>query len=118
MQNQLTNLIDLMTKFVNSNSASTSSLVALSSNIISNPRGDLKAITTRSGVSYDGPQILPPLSFLPKVVEDESEATKDTVNPTNNRNTKDVQPQVVQSESPVLTSKPVTSPISEPAIAL
>nr|GEY09572.1 DNA-directed DNA polymerase [Tanacetum cinerariifolium] len=38
------------------------------------------------------------------------EATKDTVNPTNNRNTKDVQPQAVQLESPVL--------ISEPAIAL
>nr|GEY10532.1 reverse transcriptase domain-containing protein [Tanacetum cinerariifolium] len=51
------------------------------------------------------------------VVENESEATKDTVKPTNNESTKDVQPQVVQSESPVLTSKPVTSPISEPVIA-
>nr|GEY66115.1 reverse transcriptase domain-containing protein [Tanacetum cinerariifolium] len=38
------------------------------------------------------------------------------MNPTNNGNTKDDQPQAVQSESPVLTSKPVTSPISEPAI--
>nr|GEV83121.1 reverse transcriptase domain-containing protein [Tanacetum cinerariifolium] len=46
------------------------------------------------------------------------EATKDTVNPTNNRNTEDVQPQAVQSESPVLISKPVTSLISKPAIAL
>nr|GEY08344.1 reverse transcriptase domain-containing protein [Tanacetum cinerariifolium] len=45
------------------------------------------------------------------------EATKDTVNPTNNGNTKDVQPQAVQSKSPVLISKPVTFPISEPAIA-
>nr|GEZ60824.1 reverse transcriptase domain-containing protein [Tanacetum cinerariifolium] len=61
-----------------------------------------RAITTRSGVSYDGPQIPPP------VVENEPEATKDTVNPTNNGNTEDVQPQAVQS-------KPVTS---EPAIAL
>nr|GFA83349.1 reverse transcriptase domain-containing protein [Tanacetum cinerariifolium] len=49
--------------------------------------------------------------------EDEPEATKDKVNPTNNRSTKDVQPPVVQSESPVLTSKPITSPISEPVIA-
>nr|GEW70352.1 reverse transcriptase domain-containing protein [Tanacetum cinerariifolium] len=39
---------------------------------------------------------------------------KDTVNPTNNENTKDVKPQVVQSEP---TSKPVTFPISEPVIA-
>nr|GEW55116.1 reverse transcriptase domain-containing protein [Tanacetum cinerariifolium] len=117
MQNQLTNLTDLLTKFVNSNSASTLSSGTLPSNTIANPRSDLKAITTRSGVSYDGPQIPPSTSFLPKVVENEPEATKDIVNPTNNKNTKDVQPQVVQSKSPILTSKPVTSPISEPVIA-
>nr|GEY11096.1 hypothetical protein [Tanacetum cinerariifolium] len=51
------------------------------------------------------------------VVENKPEATKDIVNPTNNRSIEDVQPQVVQSESPVLTSMPVTSPISEPVIA-
>nr|GEW66861.1 reverse transcriptase domain-containing protein [Tanacetum cinerariifolium] len=45
---------------------------------IANSRSDLKAITTRSGVSYDGPQIPPPPSFLPKLVENEQEATKDT----------------------------------------
>nr|GEZ30381.1 reverse transcriptase domain-containing protein [Tanacetum cinerariifolium] len=102
-------------QFVNSNSASTSSSGTLPSNTIANPKSDLKAITTRSGVSYDGPQILPSTSFLPKVVEDEPEATKCTVNPTNNESTEDVLPQVVQSES---TSELVTSPISEPVIAL
>nr|GEZ65709.1 reverse transcriptase domain-containing protein [Tanacetum cinerariifolium] len=69
------------------------------------------------GVSYDGPQILPSTSFLPKVVENKLEVTKDTVNPTYNRSTEDVQPQVVQSESPVLTSKAITSLISEPVIS-
>nr|GEZ57044.1 reverse transcriptase domain-containing protein [Tanacetum cinerariifolium]GEZ77965.1 reverse transcriptase domain-containing protein [Tanacetum cinerariifolium] len=118
MQNQLTNLTDLITKFVNYNSASTSSSITLLSNIIANSRSDLKAITTLSGVIYGGPQILPSTFFLSKVVENEPEVTKDTVNPTNNGSTEDVQPQEVQSESPVLTSKPVTSPISEPAIAL
>nr|GEV01098.1 DNA-directed DNA polymerase [Tanacetum cinerariifolium] len=39
------------------------------SNTIANPRGDLKAITTQSGVSYDGPPIPPPTSSLPKVVK-------------------------------------------------
>nr|GEZ85551.1 hypothetical protein [Tanacetum cinerariifolium] len=117
MQNQLTNLNNLITKFVNSNSASNSSSGTLLSNTIANPKIDLKAITTRSGVSYDGPQIPPPPSSLPKVVENEQETTKDMVNPTNNGNTKDVQPQAVQSKSSVLTSKPVTSPISEPVIA-
>nr|GEW38984.1 reverse transcriptase domain-containing protein [Tanacetum cinerariifolium] len=117
MQNQLTNLTDSITKFVNSNSASTSSTGTLPSNTITNLRSDLKAITTRSGVSYNGPQFPPPTSFLPKVVENKPEATKDTVNPTNNGSTEDVQPLVVQSKSPVLTSKPVTSPIFKPAIA-
>ncbi|GKE10300.1 reverse transcriptase domain-containing protein, partial [Tanacetum coccineum] len=36
------------------------------------------AITTRSGVAYDGPTILPTSSSLPKVVECEIEVTKDT----------------------------------------
>nr|GEU79360.1 DNA-directed DNA polymerase [Tanacetum cinerariifolium] len=49
--------------------------------------------------------------------ENEPEATKDTVNPTNNGSTEDVQPQAIQSESSILTSKPVTSLISEPIIA-
>nr|GEX93059.1 reverse transcriptase domain-containing protein [Tanacetum cinerariifolium] len=50
---------------------------------VANPKGDLKAITTRSGVSYDRPSTPPP------VVENEPEATKDTVNPTNNGTTED-----------------------------
>nr|GEY22085.1 reverse transcriptase domain-containing protein [Tanacetum cinerariifolium] len=118
MQNQLTNLTKLLTKFVNSNSASTSSSGTLPSNTISNPRSDLKEITTRSGVSYDGPQILPPPSFLPKVVENEPEATKDIVHPTNNGSTEDVQPLIVQSESPILTFELVNSPIIEPVASL
>nr|GEZ19895.1 reverse transcriptase domain-containing protein [Tanacetum cinerariifolium] len=48
------------------------------------------------------------------MVENKPEATKDTVHPTNNGSTEDVQPQVVQSKSPILTSKPVNSPIFEP----
>nr|GEU70184.1 reverse transcriptase domain-containing protein [Tanacetum cinerariifolium] len=53
----------------------------LPSNTIANLRGDLKAITTRSGVSYDGPHIPPPFSSLTKVVERVPEVTKDTVQP-------------------------------------
>nr|GEW37809.1 hypothetical protein [Tanacetum cinerariifolium] len=72
--------------------ATKDTLGTLPSNTIANPKSDLKAIATRSGVSYDGPQILPPPSSLPKVVENKPEATKDTVNPINNGNTEDVQP--------------------------
>ncbi|GKD77510.1 hypothetical protein Tco_1340131 [Tanacetum coccineum] len=50
---------------------------SLPSNTIANSRGELKAITTRSGISYDGPTIPPTSSPLPKEVEREPEATKD-----------------------------------------
>ncbi|GJW11779.1 hypothetical protein Tco_1577606 [Tanacetum coccineum] len=52
---------------------------SLPSNTIANPRSDLKAITTRSGFSYDGPMIPPTSSHLPKEVERKSEATKDKI---------------------------------------
>nr|GEW06154.1 reverse transcriptase domain-containing protein [Tanacetum cinerariifolium] len=60
-------------------------------------------------------QIRPP-SF-PPVVENEPEATKDIVHPTNNGSTEDVEPHVVQSKSLILTSKPVNSPTIEPVIS-
>nr|GEX88494.1 reverse transcriptase domain-containing protein [Tanacetum cinerariifolium] len=63
---------------------------SLPRNTIANPRGDLKAITTRSGVTYDGPPIPPPISSLPKVVERVPEVTKDTMQPS----TENIQPPV------------------------
>ncbi|GJX24199.1 reverse transcriptase domain-containing protein [Tanacetum coccineum] len=92
MQNQMTNLTEMLTKFMNANSATTSGSGSLPSNTVANPRGDVKAITTRGGVSYDGPQVPPPPSSLPKVVEHEPEVTKDTVHPS----TENIQPPEVQ----------------------
>ncbi|GJT13813.1 hypothetical protein Tco_1217511 [Tanacetum coccineum] len=48
----------------------------LSSNTIPNPKGEMKAITTRSGVAYEGPSI-PTNPSLKKVVERETEKTTD-----------------------------------------
>nr|GEU85473.1 DNA-directed DNA polymerase [Tanacetum cinerariifolium] len=59
-----------------------------------NPRGDLKAITTRSGVAYDGPMVPPTPSPLPKEVERKTEATKDTVQATSLEIDYDVDPRV------------------------
>ncbi|GJR39405.1 reverse transcriptase domain-containing protein [Tanacetum coccineum] len=42
MQNQMANIMDLITKFVNSNTASTSGSGSLPSNTIANPKGDVK----------------------------------------------------------------------------
>ncbi|GJU81737.1 reverse transcriptase domain-containing protein [Tanacetum coccineum] len=46
---------------------------SLPSNNVVNPRGGVKAITTRSGVAYDGPSIPPTPSYLLKEVERETE---------------------------------------------
>ncbi|GKD53522.1 hypothetical protein Tco_1286909 [Tanacetum coccineum] len=67
----------------------------LPSNTITNPKVDLKGITTQSGVAYQGPTIPTNLS-PPKLMERETEVTKGTMLPTNNGSTKDVQPPVVQ----------------------
>ncbi|GJV11237.1 reverse transcriptase domain-containing protein, partial [Tanacetum coccineum] len=105
MQSQMTNITDMLTKFVNSNTASISGLGFIPSNTIANSKGDVKAITTRSGVSYNGPQIPPSISSLPKEMENEPEVTKDTVQPS----TENIQPLVVQTDDqigePVVASK-------------
>ncbi|GKE82423.1 hypothetical protein Tco_1552423, partial [Tanacetum coccineum] len=95
------------------NTASTSGSGTLPSNIVTNPREDLKGITTRSGVAYKGPTITT-TSSPPKVVEQETVVTKDTVPPTNNGSTEDVQPPVVQVENHVPISEPVEAPVSAP----
>ncbi|GJU19100.1 hypothetical protein Tco_1147066 [Tanacetum coccineum] len=85
---------------------------SLPSNTVANPKSDLKTITTRSGVSYQGPTIPTTFSSPPKVMERETEVIKDTVPPTNNGSTKDVQPLVVRPHVP--NSEPVVIPVSAP----
>ncbi|GKE70414.1 hypothetical protein Tco_1528486 [Tanacetum coccineum] len=80
----------------------------LPSNTIANPKGNLKAITTRSGVSYDGPLIHPPFSSSPKVVEREPEVTKDPMQ----LSTKKAQPLDVQTQA--TTFEPINTPKPKP----
>ncbi|GJS85885.1 hypothetical protein Tco_0752426 [Tanacetum coccineum] len=108
----MTNLTGMLSKFVNSNTASTSGSGTLPSNTITNPKVDLKGMTTRSGAL--GPTIPTTTSSPPKVVERKTEVTKDTVPLTNNGSTKDVQPPVVQVQPQVPNSEPVVAPVSAP----
>ncbi|GKE97224.1 reverse transcriptase domain-containing protein, partial [Tanacetum coccineum] len=103
LQNQMTNLTEMLSKFVNSNTASSSNSGSLPSNTVTNPKEDLKGITTRSGTTSS-----------PKVVERRTEVTKDTVFPTNNRITEDVQPPVVPVENQNPVSEPDVAPVSAP----
>nr|GEX81792.1 DNA-directed DNA polymerase [Tanacetum cinerariifolium] len=83
-QKEFQNMMMNFKQNLNNNKASSSS--SLPSNTIPNPRNEAKAITTRSGTSYDGPPIPPP------IVEKEPEATKDTELPS----TENIQPPSVQ----------------------
>ncbi|GJY36454.1 reverse transcriptase domain-containing protein [Tanacetum coccineum] len=64
MSQQNKELKNMMSSFLQMNTAFSSGSGSLPSNTVANPRGDLKAITTQSGISYDGPLIPPPLSLL------------------------------------------------------
>nr|GFA54588.1 hypothetical protein [Tanacetum cinerariifolium] len=79
----------------------------LPGNIITNPKEDLKGITTRSGVAYPRPKSPSPSKQGTKV-------TKDQVQTTSSQSTAPVQPSVIQSESQDPVSKPVVAPVSAP----
>nr|GEY16010.1 reverse transcriptase domain-containing protein [Tanacetum cinerariifolium] len=75
LQTQIANLTDMRFKFVSSNTASSSRSGTLHSNTITNPKEDLKGITTQSGAAYQGP----PIHTQSKVVKQGTEVTKDQV---------------------------------------
>ncbi|GKB14432.1 reverse transcriptase domain-containing protein [Tanacetum coccineum] len=78
-----------------------STLGTLPSNTIPNPKGKIKAITTRSGVAYEGPSI--PTNPSPKkVVERETEETTDKEQTNFQRSTAHIQPPVI----PIPISEP------------
>ncbi|GKB02872.1 DNA-directed DNA polymerase [Tanacetum coccineum] len=85
---------------------------SLPSNTVDNPRGDVKAITARSEVAYNGPTIPPTHSPLLKEVERETEAIKDKVQNTSLGSTAHVQPPVVQDliSKPKVALKPKPKP--------
>ncbi|GJR63463.1 reverse transcriptase domain-containing protein, partial [Tanacetum coccineum] len=103
LQSQMANLTDMLSKFVTANTASTSGSGTLPGNTITNPKEDLKGITTRSGVTIQGP----------KAVNHDAEVTKDTMPPANNGSTEDVQPPVVQ----IQTRNPNPEPNVAPDVA-
>ncbi|GJU25577.1 reverse transcriptase domain-containing protein [Tanacetum coccineum] len=108
-QNNLQNMICGLFQ----NQASTSG--TLPSNTIPNPKGEMKAITTRSGVAYEGPSI--PTNPSPKkVVERETEETTDKEQTNFQGSTAQIPPPVIPIsilEPDVPTTLPKTIPIPE-----
>nr|GEW04998.1 reverse transcriptase domain-containing protein [Tanacetum cinerariifolium] len=64
MSNQSNELKNMMASFLQMNTASTSGSKPLPRNTIANPKGELKALTTRSGIILDGPSVPIPPSFI------------------------------------------------------
>nr|GEW10503.1 reverse transcriptase domain-containing protein [Tanacetum cinerariifolium] len=92
-------MMNFMQNFYNNKPSSSSSLPSIT---IPNPKGEAKAIMTRSGMSYKEPSIPPP-----GVEQQEpTEATTDTELPS----TKDIQPPSVQVQVQVQEDKPVQEP--------
>nr|GEU41918.1 reverse transcriptase domain-containing protein [Tanacetum cinerariifolium] len=73
----------------------------LSSNIVPNPKGEMKVVTTRSGLAYEGPSI-PTNSPLEKVVERDTEEITDKEHSNCQGSTAHIQPPVV----PISISEP------------
>nr|GEV45493.1 reverse transcriptase domain-containing protein [Tanacetum cinerariifolium] len=80
-------LKNMFGQFMKMNTASSSGSGTLLGNTITNPKEDLKGITTRSGIAYQGPTIPTTSSSLPL------------------------------TESPILNSEPVVAPIINPVVA-
>nr|GEV71717.1 hypothetical protein [Tanacetum cinerariifolium] len=117
LTNSNLDLKNMFGQFMKMNTASSLGSGTLPGNNITNPKEELKGITTRSGTAYQGPMIPITSSSLPLVVKRKTEATKDTMHPTNNESTKGVQPPVVPTEYPILNSEPIIAPIIEPVVA-
>nr|GEV52753.1 reverse transcriptase domain-containing protein [Tanacetum cinerariifolium] len=78
LSNQTNEIKNMMASLLQINTASTSWTRSLPSNIVANPNGELKAITTRSGLVIDGPTVpTPPQSINPKVDEHVEETFTD-----------------------------------------
>ncbi|GJV67223.1 reverse transcriptase domain-containing protein [Tanacetum coccineum] len=98
MSNQTNELKNMMASFFQMNTASTSGTGSLPSNTIANPKGELKAITTRSGLVLDGPSVpMPPPFINPEEDEREEETLTD---PEHGEFTIKVPPPLVQKAKP------------------
>ncbi|GJW48354.1 reverse transcriptase domain-containing protein [Tanacetum coccineum] len=75
MSNQTNELKNMMASFFQMNTASSSGSGSLPGNTIANPKGELKAITTQSGLVLDGPSVPMPPPFINPEEDERAEET-------------------------------------------
>ncbi|GJY79892.1 reverse transcriptase domain-containing protein [Tanacetum coccineum] len=72
---KINELNNMMASFFQMNTASSLGLGSLLGNTIANPKGELKAITTRSGLVFDGPSVPMPPPFINPEEDERAEET-------------------------------------------
>ncbi|GJR44551.1 reverse transcriptase domain-containing protein [Tanacetum coccineum] len=96
LQNQMTNLTEMLSKFISSNTASSSNSSTLPSQTVTNPREHANAITTRSGKSCEGPSTplvsTPVVSTPLKEPEQDPETSTDKVQKPSSKSSAQVPP--------------------------
>ncbi|GKA04586.1 hypothetical protein Tco_0683706 [Tanacetum coccineum] len=118
----MTNLTEMLSKFITSNTASSSNSGTLPSQTITNPREHVNAITTRSGKTCEGPSTplvpTPVVSTPLKEPEQNPETSMDKVQKPSSENTaqidKDVENKnsnVLDSDEPVLLNSPLSNKV-------
>nr|GFA16658.1 hypothetical protein [Tanacetum cinerariifolium] len=136
LQNQMATLTEMMSKLISANTASSSRSGTLPGNTVTNPKEDLKGITTRSGVAYPGPKTPSPSK---QGTKSQGQSTQNQSQNIQNQN-QNLQNQmatltemmsklisantasssrsgtlpVIQSESQASVSEPVVAPVSAP----
>nr|GFA69223.1 reverse transcriptase domain-containing protein [Tanacetum cinerariifolium] len=105
LQNQMATLTDMVSKLVSANAASSSGSGTLPGNTVTNPKEELKGITTRSGIAYQGPK-------TPSSSKQGTKVTKDQVQNPSSQNSEPVQPLFIQSESQASVFEPVVALVS------
>ncbi|GJY67237.1 reverse transcriptase domain-containing protein [Tanacetum coccineum] len=99
MSNQTNELKNMMASFFQMNTASTSGTGSLPSNTVANPKGELKAITTQSGLVLDGPTVHMPFPFINP--EDDERVEETLTDPEHGEYTiKVLSPQVQKAKPP------------------
>ncbi|GJT61600.1 reverse transcriptase domain-containing protein [Tanacetum coccineum] len=98
MSNQTNELKNMMASFFQMNTASTSGSGSLPSNTVANPKGELKAITTRSGLVLDGSSVPMPPPFVN--LEEDKRVEETLTDPKHGEYTIKVLPPLVQKAKP------------------
>nr|GEV33410.1 reverse transcriptase domain-containing protein [Tanacetum cinerariifolium] len=75
LSNQTNEIKNIMASLLQMNTTSTSGSGSLFSNTVANPKGELKAITTRSGLVIDGPIVPTPPQSINSAVDERVEET-------------------------------------------